>query len=289
MKKLASILLILVFLASLVTTAGASENGTPSAAAPLSGEGRGKEVTIKVMSYNIRHGVGMDQVLDLDRIANEIRASGADIIGLQEVDRHYSARSNFEDQAKKLAESLGMHYIYGANLDRDPLEPGGKRRQYGTAVLSRYPTIHSENHLLSSFGQEQRGLLEATINVKGNHIQFYSTHLGLTTEQRLAQIDEILAITSQYDRTTIITGDFNALPVSEEIRLMKTLFKDGFEDQGDAFTFPADKPRSRIDYIFVSENVELTHPEVLSTLASDHLPIVGEITLKREAPYNNGR
>ncbi|GIP35264.1 endonuclease/exonuclease/phosphatase family protein [Paenibacillus sp. J2TS4] len=284
-RKLSAILLILSIFVTLTTTAGASESNydRPSEMA------RGKEVTVKVMSFNIRHGVGMDGVLDLERIASVIRDSGADIVGLQEVDRHYSARSDFEDQAKKLAEALGMHYRYAANLDRDPLEPGGKRRQYGTAVLSKYPIIQSQNHLLSSFGAEQRGLLETTINVKGNHVQFYTTHLGLTLEQRLAQIDEILAITGQYDRTTIITGDFNADPASEEINLMKTLYQDGFSDQNDAYTFPANLPRVRIDYIFLSESAELLNKSTIPSLSSDHLPIIGDITLKREAPFNNGR
>lgn len=53
--------------------------------------------SVTVASYDIHHGVGVDDRLDLDRIAEQIRTSGADIIGLQEVDRHWSSRSDFVD------------------------------------------------------------------------------------------------------------------------------------------------------------------------------------------------
>ena len=88
--------------------------------------------TLSVLSYNIHHGVGGDGRLDLDRIAAVIRDSGADVAALQEVDRHWSARSGLADQAKELARRLRMHHAYGANLDRAPAEPGQPRRQYGT-------------------------------------------------------------------------------------------------------------------------------------------------------------
>ncbi|MGE7781075.1 hypothetical protein ACQKL0_14225 [Peribacillus sp. NPDC097264] len=48
------------------------------------------------------------------------------------MDNHWSERSLFEDQAKWLAKCLNMHYAYMANLERDPLNHGKHRRQYGT-------------------------------------------------------------------------------------------------------------------------------------------------------------
>src|SRR3954468_9054249 len=125
-----------------------------------------KSLQVKVMSYNIHHAVGEDNVLDLERIAKVIEDSGAEIIGLQEVDNHWSERSNFEDQAKWLAERLGIHYTYAANLNLYPLNAGEHRRQYGTALLSKYPIIDLQNHPLTKIGNtEQRGLLETVINV----------------------------------------------------------------------------------------------------------------------------
>jgi len=249
---------------------------------------RGEEVPVRVMSFNIHHGEGTDAVLDLDRIADVIRSSNADIVGLQEVDNHFRDRSNFEDQAKLLAGKLGMQYAYGANLDQDPYHPGEPRRQYGTAVLSKYPILESQNYYLSSFGLEQRGLLETRINVKGNQIYFYTTHLG-TVEQRQTQVEEILAITGKHDGTKIITGDFNSVPSSVPIQMMTSMYQNGFAGMT-VHTAPADKPTVQFDYIFTSGDVFLTDPHTVTVnpVASDHLPVAGTVVLKREAPFNNG-
>jgi endonuclease/exonuclease/phosphatase family metal-dependent hydrolase len=241
---------------------------------------------IKVMSFNIHHG-GTDAILDLKRIAELIKTTGADIIGLQEVDNHFSERSNFEDQAKWLAKYLGMHYAYGANLDYDPIQEGEHRSQYGTAVLSNYPILSAENHLLTTIPYpenptEQRGLLETMINVRGNHVHFYNTHLDdQRAEQRELQIKEIHDIANQKVGTSIFIGDFNATPESAEILKMTAQYKDVFAElgQNNDFTFPADKPDSRIDYIFISEDVKICTGEVINTNVSDHLPITAELVL----------
>ncbi|WP_249414097.1 endonuclease/exonuclease/phosphatase family protein [Alteribacter keqinensis] len=267
---------------------------------------RGNEVNVDVMSFNIAHGRGMDGVMDLERIATEIEESGAEIIGLQEVDRHWSDRSDFEDQAKWLAERLDMHYVYGANLDREPLEEGDPNRQYGTAVLSEYPIIDSQNHLLTLMviegeHNEQRGLLETVINVKGNHIRFFNTHLGLKEVERLVNIQEIFDIVDEDNKPSIIVGDFNAYPGDEEIDLMEERFDDVFVSLGlnDAYTFPAPyvdpetgevtEPNARIDYIFSDKDLEYQNARVIHTSVSDHLPILIEFTLDRSRPYENGR
>jgi endonuclease/exonuclease/phosphatase family metal-dependent hydrolase len=63
----------------------------------------GPDCELSVMTYNIHHGVGEDDRLDLRRIADEIRSGGVEVPALQEVDRHWSARSDFVDQAQWLA------------------------------------------------------------------------------------------------------------------------------------------------------------------------------------------
>ncbi|NYE03499.1 endonuclease/exonuclease/phosphatase family metal-dependent hydrolase [Bacillus niacini] len=249
---------------------------------------RGKVTNIKVMTFNIHHAV-TDAILVLNRISVIINTSGADIIGLQEVDNHFSERSSFVDQAKWLSKYLGMHYAYGANLDYDPLQEGELRRQYGTAVLSKYPILSAKNHLLTNITYpgnptEQRGLLETVINVKGNYVHFYNTHLDdQRAEQRDLQIKEIHDIANQKEGTSIIVGDFNATPESAEILKMTAQYKDVFAEMGknNDFTFPANRPDSRIDYIFTSEDVEIRTGEVINTNVSDHLPITAELVLKK--------
>ncbi|MCM3628160.1 endonuclease/exonuclease/phosphatase family protein [Paenibacillus glycanilyticus] len=256
---------------------------------------KGKETTIKVMEYNIHHAEGMDDILNLNRIGDVIKSSDADIIGLQEVDNHFSTRSNFEDQARWLANYLGMHYQFAANLDNDPLNAGEPRRQYGTVILSKYPILSSENHLLDNthYPAEQRGLAKTVINVKGNHINFYNTHLdNKTPEERDIQVNEILSIVNQDNGTSILVGDFNATPDSPEIIKMSAQYHDTFAELGlnDAYTsyYYSDKPNRRIDYIYTSDDVKIKAGKVIDTIAADHLPITAELVINKKDHPSHG-
>ncbi|MBM7553197.1 endonuclease/exonuclease/phosphatase family protein [Thalassobacillus pellis] len=283
MKKYVSILVTMLVL--FVTLPGIGSSALEKNKNLSSGE----PVNIKVMSYNIHHAVGEDGELNLDRIAEVIKNTDSDIIGLQEVDNHWSSRSDFQDQAKLLAERLDMFYIYAANLNYESSEEGVPNRQYGTAILSEYPFLDGFNHLLPKIGDtEQRGLFEAVINVKGTQLHLYNTHLALTPEERKIQIREIVDIAGGAQGPQIIMGDLNALPSSEAMKPLYSHYSDAFEGHEDAYTYSATNPTKRINYIFTSNDLETKQAQVINTLASDHLPITTEITLYRSQPYQNG-
>src|SRR5699024_2366415 len=103
------------------------------------------ELQIKVGTYNIQAGMDNDGEYNLNSTAEVIRESGADIIGLNEVDVHWGERSDFANTVKELADELDMEYFFAPIYDMDPLNPGEPNRQYGVAVLSKYPIIHAEN------------------------------------------------------------------------------------------------------------------------------------------------
>ena len=152
-------------------------------------------LALTVMSYNIHQGRDADGVLDLDRISAAIGAQNADLVALQEVGRHWSADSAFRDQAADLGRLLSMEFVFGANLDRDPLEPGAPRRQYGTAILSSWPVLESRHILLprASPENEQRGLLVLDADVDGRPFRLLNTHLSVSAGDRRLQVEAILA------------------------------------------------------------------------------------------------
>ncbi|MCK4258212.1 MAG: endonuclease/exonuclease/phosphatase family protein [Halanaerobiales bacterium] len=273
MRKITPILVFLIILLTSLNTVMAADG-------------------ITVMSYNIKHGKGMDDRVDLDRIVQIIRESGADIIGLQEVDKETS-RVNGIDTPKYLAEKLGMYYVYGANM---PVYGG----EYGNAILSRYPIIFSKNYKLSRQAlTEQRGFLLAKIKVGDKKVNFASTHLEHKENKlRVKQVKDILEITHENKNPFIIVGDFNDHAVTAPIMLMAREFNDSqslykmfsnyqtlsYEDMIDGkLTFPSANPQSRIDYIFLSEELVLDESidafKVLPSQGSDHLPLVAKIRL----------
>jgi endonuclease/exonuclease/phosphatase family metal-dependent hydrolase len=235
-------------------------------------------LALTVMSYNIHQGRDVDGVLDLDRIAAVIRAQDPDVVALQEVGRHWSADSDFGDQPAELERLLGMKSVYGANLDRDPPEPGAPRRQYGTAILTAWPVLNSEHILLprASPDNEQRGLLVLDIDVHGAPFRLHNAHLGVSAQDRRLQVDALLAEADKAAIPHALVGDFNARPTAPELAPLFERFRDAWTaaGQGDGFTFPASAPNARIDYVLVSPELGISQVDVPALPGSDHLPLV---------------
>ncbi len=241
---------------------------------------------IRVMSYNVQHGQGVDDGLDLNRVAAEIGHSGADIVGLQEVDRHWSERSDFADQAAELARNLDMHVVYGANLDLDPLNPGEPRRQYGNAILSDAPIREWRNTLLPRSGSlEQRGLLEVLVTMRGIPVRVFTTHLQHNSQQeRIAQIAAIRAVIGASHESVVLTGDLNARPDTPEIDAITEDLVDAWTAAGvgRGYTYSTENPHARLDYVLHSNDVTTCSAAVLRTNGSDHLPVAADLALPRD-------
>jgi endonuclease/exonuclease/phosphatase family metal-dependent hydrolase len=238
---------------------------------------------LTVMSYNIRQGRDIDGMLDLDRIAAVIGAQSPDLVALQEVGRHWSAGSDFRDQPRELSALLRMESVFGANLDRDPPEPGAPRRQYGTAILSAWPILASQNTLLprASTDNEQRGLLMADIDVQGAAVRVHNTHLGVGVDDRRLQIQAILTEAEKAAGPHALLGDLNARPTAPELTPLLERFADAWAVAGEGvgFTFPASAPTARIDYVLTSPQLQVRGVRVPALAGSDHLPVIAEVTL----------
>ncbi len=274
-----SVLVVAAVVALLATLATATLAEPPAADARPAPAVR----ALRVATFNIRHGAGLDGIVDLERIASVVEQTDAEVVGLQEVDRHWSERSNFVDQATWLAERLDMHPVYGANLDLDPLTPGYPRRQYGTAILSAHRIRSSTNTLLPRpAGGEQRGLLEARIKVRGVPVRVFNTHLQHDSQaERLAQVDRIRQVLATARESVVMLGDLNATPESPEIAGLTDLLVDAWVTAGvgDGFTHDAATPHARIDYVLSSDRVVARSAAVVTTDASDHLPVVVDLEL----------
>ena len=236
--------------------------------------------TLRVMSYNIHHGEGLDQRLDLERIAKVITDARADIVGLQEVDRGCE-RTQKRDLPAELAQLTGMNVVFEKNI---PYQGG----EYGNAVLSRFPIKSSKNtHYKMLRPGEQRGVLQLVLEVHGRELLFMNTHIDYRPDdsERVMNAGELKGIVAAAGEKTpvILVGDFNTVPASRTHELVKAFLTDSWEvvGKGDGFTFPVRTPTKRIDYIWISKGtVEPLKMEVIRTEASDHLPIVAELRLK---------
>ncbi|MER9305237.1 endonuclease/exonuclease/phosphatase family protein [Mesorhizobium sp. M0293] len=157
---------------------------------------------MKLVSYNIQYGFGGDGRYDLSRAARLV--AGADIIALQEVERHWQ-RSNFDDQPELLSRLLpDYHWVYGPAFDMDASERRdgrlvNRRRQFGTMVLSKLPIVWSRLHALPMRRtlrplNTRNAALECMIRTPAGPVRVLSLHLAhIAVEERLEQIDYLMA------------------------------------------------------------------------------------------------
>lgn len=236
-------------------------------------------VTLRVMSYNIHHGEGLDGKLDLDRIAKLITDAKADIVGLQEVDRG-TERTQKRDLPAELARLTGMTVQFDKNIPHQ----GG---DYGNAVLTKFPIRSAKNTQLKSFANgEQRGVQQLVLDVGGREVLLMNTHLDARPDpaEREHSATELRAIAAAAGTMPVIlVGDFNAAPETPSIATLREFLTDAWtvvrKDAG--FTIPVKKPSKRIDYIWITPaSITPVRMEVLHSEASDHLPIVAELRLR---------
>lgn len=241
------------------------------------------EETIRVMSYNIQHARGIDDIVDVDRIARVITDEKADVVALQEVDIGVE-RSGRIDLTKKISELTGLEYVvFGKNLDHQ----GG---DYGNATLSRFPIVEHHNVHFEQKGPEKRGVLTTVIEIEGFTLLLLNTHLDHREgddSERVAYISGARhQIIPRYESNGIIfTGDMNDVPESETYHKLTDFLTDAWETSGndEGYTIPADNPTKRIDYIFYGGTLNPVKTWVPATLASDHLPVVSEFMINAES------
>lgn len=252
------------------------------------GEGRSVSASprtkFRIMTYNIHVGVGMDKRLDLERIAGVINQEHPDLVGLQELDRGVK-RTEGVDEIAELARMTRMEYAFAHNLDYQ----GG---QYGVAILSRFPILKTDHRMYANNREaERRGMLRIEVKIGGQILSFATTHLDYQHEDgRIFEAGQLLDFLKKQPGPLILVGDFNVEPAGDSYKLVAAYFRDAwlenktFENKMNAagFSYPADHPAKRIDYILFRPNagVRARKAWTVDTQASDHVPVVADFEIK---------
>jgi endonuclease/exonuclease/phosphatase family metal-dependent hydrolase len=236
---------------------------------------------IRVLVYNIHAGKDAKGVDNLERVAQIVRDSRADVVLLQEVDVG-TRRSANVDQPARLRELTGFHVAFGKTLDYQ----GGL---YGIAVMSRWAIDSSgvaslpidPPQLRSGVSYEPRGALRAFIRSPYGGLVALNTHLDASRDDnyRRQEARTIVALADSLRPRglLLVGGDFNSEPGSA---VQATLSAAALHDAwrmcgiGKGLTFPADAGTKRIDYLYLPDGVGCARAEVIPTDASDHRPLL---------------
>ena len=241
---------------------------------------------LRVVTWNIHHGAGLDERVDVERLGAELKALQPDFVLLQEVDVGCK-RSDGIDIPKVLAQQLGMHAAFAQNI---PFQGGS----YGNAILSRYPIESQYNlHYRMLRDGEQRGLLTARVTTPAGPIGIGCTHIDYREDdrERLQNVAELLQLVRERGLIAV-GGDFNDLPGSRvHDAACRELIDCWREANGDAAgaSYPAKAPQKRIDWLLRAQRAGIEGwrcraARVVPTAASDHRAVLFELAREVRTP-----
>lgn len=229
-------------------------------------------VPFTVVTFNIKSAIygGRSRLPDLTA---ELAAWHPDVVLLEEVDRN-RVWSGRVDEAAYLGARLGLTPTFAANVVRSG------DREYGTAVLSRFPVLSQQNTALPNRpGLQQRGLLHVRVAIGGRPVSLYVTHLDNTSRSmRVVQMGAVRDIVAADPLPRILGGDMNDVPGSPVLARLGGVLTDTWSvaGSGPGLTAPAGRPRVRIDYLLYGDPADAgaritpLDVEVAPRSSSDH-------------------
>jgi endonuclease/exonuclease/phosphatase family metal-dependent hydrolase len=212
-----------------------------------------------VATFNIRHGRGLDNQVELVRTAAAIERTGADLIALQELDR-FNPRSARVDQPAELERLTGLKVHFCATVARDGWE-------YGIALAVRDPLGDLEIVDLPRLGTEEprRALVAAW---RGTTV--VSTHLAHQPAANVAQQRALAGLAGRFGSKVIVLGDMNATARRFEA-VARVGLRSAPAHRGTLHPWWRFK---QIDHVLVGRAITVERTRTVPTRASDHLPLV---------------
>ena len=153
-----------------------------------------------------------------EAIAATLAEVGPDVCGLQEV---WAAPG--ENLAADLAERLGMHWCWAVAAT------GSDGLSLGNAILSRWPIVAQAEAAcpLTAWPRRRRVAVHARVETPGGALPMFTTHLTYgpgRSQVRTAQVRALAEFVAEHAADCayppVVTGDLNAEPGSDELRLL---------------------------------------------------------------------
>jgi len=252
---------------------------------------------LRVATWNIFSGRARGGgPVDLDLTLGTLRGLDADVVALQEVDRDQE-RSDRRDQARVLADALGMRWRFAPTLfgpaGWDPVtrtptwrpaeagvaDPGGAA--YGIALLSRRPLGRVETVALPRApGDEPRVALVAEVLTAARPVTFAATHLSFVPGPNVGQLRHLQDRLADRAPPRLLAGDLNLwLP------LVRAASRRGWRPLARGGTFPNRPPGMlgqtvQLDHVLASGGgLRPRRSRIHAGAASDHRAVVVEVEL----------
>jgi len=249
---------------------------------------RGLE-TLRLLVYNIRYATGTGPAFHLplpgagylrsnpkvlDELTAFIRAEDPDVVGLIEVDMG-SMRSRMVNQAEHIAGQLGHYTAYECKYGSESINNWMPIvRKQGNALLAA-PRVTGER-----FHYFDTGIKRLIIELELENVCVFLVHLSLKYRHRQYQLRALHDLIASVKKPVIVAGDFNTYWGNHEIYLFMRASGLRSANELGLPTYPARSPRHELDFVLVSEQIEVTGFRVPAVRHSDHRPIVCDFEIR---------
>lgn len=251
---------------------------------------------MRLVVYNIRYATGSGARFHLPfpgagylrndrcilrRLTDFLQQQNADVVGLLEVDTG-SLRSRLINQAQHLADALGHYSIYQCKYGTGSFNTHlPVLRKQSNAFLAA-PRVHGER-----FHYFQSGVKRLVIELELDDVCLFLVHLSLKYRHRQFQLRHLHDLVMQADKPVIVAGDFNTFWGTHELFLFQQATRLRTANAAGLLTFPSDVPKHELDFILVSQQIEVTGFSVPDIRLSDHRPLICDFTVNRKEPAHD--
>ncbi|GIG60163.1 hypothetical protein Lfu02_45350 [Longispora fulva] len=221
--------------------------------------------TVRLVSYNIRMGFGLDGRFSVDALADTIRSQNPDVVLLSEVDRGWFLNGG-HDTLGLLARRLGMRYVFAPAADQ----------VWGDAILTRATIVSSRSVTLPREGPTGAQALGVVLRVAGGReLAVVCTHFQPAGDSpALSQAVVAARLVSQLaagGRPVVLAGDLNIEPGAPAFAPLTTAgLTDALAPSRPVPTFPADRPTQQIDHVLITTGLTAIGVVTPDSRASDH-------------------
>lgn len=247
---------------------------------------------MRLVVYNIRYATGTGPAFHLpvpgagylrssprvlSRLTDFLRGLDADVIGLIEVDTG-SVRSGMVNQAESIAKALGHYSIYECKYGTGSINHLLPIvRKQSNAFLAA-PRVHGER-----FHYFDSGIKRLIIELELDDVCIFLVHLSLKYRHRQYQLRYLHELVASSPKPVIVAGDFNTFWGAHELYLFQHATGLRSANAASLSTFPSRIPRAELDFVLVSDAIEVTGFEVPDIRLSDHRPVVCDFNVRRSA------
>jgi endonuclease/exonuclease/phosphatase family metal-dependent hydrolase len=256
-------------------------------------------VQVKVMTFNIQHGIDGTNRYNLQRAIDTIARVQPDVVGLQEVTRNHPFYA-CDDQPARIASGLraATGQTWDVVYEQEWFTPdvSCQKSGQGTGPETEGLVLLTRR---SMSGTTMVPLPDSRIGLQIGVREVYGlpvavTHLSSGTAKaaaRTQQIERLMSWVRGFGEPLILMGDFNAGPQAPELQSMLAGFGDAWSDAvaagrtvGAGMTLRS----TRVDYIFYLSGSSMTLESaefvdtagLIGVVASDHQPLVATFLVR---------